>query len=179
MDRGRRGDGDRGKEDRWREAPRGDARAHLLRVTAFGILAPGAWAFWFLVGAPLILNPWGVGPLHTIGFYLAFLAAFTGATAGLAWALASGRKHVTERWHRRVLKGASGLLVVVGGVLIWPSWMGNFTEMVRTQEALEEPQGFHRPDAPALVATSFAPAIGSVAAPESRPSKGSETDGCM
>jgi threonine/homoserine/homoserine lactone efflux protein len=174
-----RGDGDRGKEDQRKEAPRGDARAHLLRVAAFGLLAPGAWAFWFLVGAPLILNRWGVGPLHAIGFYLAFLAAFTGAMAALSWALASGRKHLTERWHRRVLRGASGLLVVVGGVLIWQSWMGNFTEMVRTPEALEEPQGFHRPDGPALVATSLAPAVASVAGTESRPSKRRETNGCM
>lgn len=126
------------------ELTEGEGWGHLLRVTAFGLLAPGAWAFWFLLGAPLVLNRWGVGPLHAVLFHATFLLAFVGALLALAWGVGSGRRFLNARWHRRILKGASGLLVVVGGVLIWQSWAGNFTDMVRAPEFVEEHQSSER-----------------------------------
>ncbi len=142
--RNQNGDPDAGVE----ELAEGDGWSHLLRVAAFGLLAPGAWAFWFLLGAPLVLNRWGVGPLHALLFHGAFLTAFVGALLALAWAVGSGRKFLNARWHRRILKGASGLLVVVGGVLIWQSWAGNFTDMVRTPDFVEEHQSSERSTPP-------------------------------
>jgi threonine/homoserine/homoserine lactone efflux protein len=103
---------------------------HFLRVALFGLLAPGAWAFWFFVGAPLLLNRWHVGPAHGLIFLAAFMVCFIGAMLALAWATASGRRYLKLDWYRRIMKGAGGLLVVVGIVLIWQSWVGNFTELV-------------------------------------------------
>ncbi len=111
---------------------------HLLRVVAFGMLAPGAWAFWFFVGAPLLLNRWHVGPSHGLAFFGSFMLCFVGSMAALAWAVGSGRRHLGTRWYRRALKAASGLLAVIGGLLIWQSWAGNFAEMVRAPEQVEE-----------------------------------------
>jgi threonine/homoserine/homoserine lactone efflux protein len=103
---------------------------HFLRVALFGLLAPGAWAFWFFVGAPLLLNRWHVGPAHGLAFLAGFMVCFIGAMLALAWAAASGRRYLSVDWYRRTMKAAGGLLIVVGIVLIWQSWVGNFTEMV-------------------------------------------------
>jgi threonine/homoserine/homoserine lactone efflux protein len=111
---------------------------HLLRVALFGLLAPGAWAFWFFIGAPLLLNRWHIGPLHGLAFLGSFMVCFIGSMLALAWAVASGRRYLSTAWHRRTLKGAGALLVGVGAVLIWQSWTGNFTAMVQAPEAVEE-----------------------------------------
>lgn len=112
-------------------------RGHFLRVALFGVLAPGPWAFWFIVGGPLLLNRWHVGPLHGLGFLGAFMICFIGAMLLLAWGTATGRRFLNVAWYRRALKGAGGLLVVVGLVLIWQSWVGNFTEMVTAPDEIE------------------------------------------
>jgi threonine/homoserine/homoserine lactone efflux protein len=110
---------------------------HFMRVALFGVLSPGPWAFWFFVGAPLLISRWHVGPVHGLGFLAAFMVCFIGVMLVLAWGVASGRRHLSFTWYRRALKCAGALLFVVGLLLIWQSWVGNFTEMVRGSEELE------------------------------------------
>jgi len=113
-------------------------RGHFLRVAIFGLSSPGPWAFWFFVGAPLLLNRWRVGPPQGITFLSAFMVTFIGVMLALAWAVAASRSRLSLTWYRRILRGAGGLLVLAGGVLIWQSWVGNFTQMVSAPSAIEE-----------------------------------------
>jgi len=120
-------------------------RGHLLRVAAFGLLAPAPWIFWFLFAGPLLLNRWHVSPAHGIAFLLAFFGCFVGTMMLIAWAVATGREKLSHTWYRRALRGAGVVLFVVGGVLIWQAWVGNFERMVlpqrEIQEAVEEVDG--------------------------------------
>lgn len=113
-------------------------RGHLLRVALVGLLAPAPWVFWFLIAGPLFLNRWHVSPWHGIGFVLAFFACFVGMMMLVAWAVASGRKRLSQKWYRRALRGAGVVLAVVGGVLIWQSWVGNFGELVQPQRQIQD-----------------------------------------
>lgn len=111
---------------------------HYFRVAVFGLVSPGPWAFWFFVGAPLLLSRWRVGPGHGVAFLSAFMVVFIGVMLGLAWAVASGRRRLSLSWYRRILRGAGGLLVLAGAILIWQSWVGNFTQLVSAPSAIEE-----------------------------------------
>jgi threonine/homoserine/homoserine lactone efflux protein len=111
---------------------------HFLRVVIFGLVSPGPWAFWFFVGAPLLLSRWRVGAGQGITFLSAFMVTFIGVMLALAWAVASGRHRLSLTWYRRILRGAGGLLVLVGGILIWQSWVGNFTQLVSAPPSIEE-----------------------------------------
>jgi threonine/homoserine/homoserine lactone efflux protein len=110
---------------------------HYTRVFLFGILSPSPWAFWFLLGGPLFLNRWNVGPIHGIGFLVTFMGCFLGVMILLAWAVATGRRQLNPTWYRRILQGAGAVLVVAGIVLIWQSWAGNFAALVQAPEHLD------------------------------------------
>jgi threonine/homoserine/homoserine lactone efflux protein len=116
----------------------GNGDGHFGRAALFGVLSPGPWAFWFLLGGPLLINRWHLGPVQALGFLAVFMTCFIGVMLGLAWAVASGRQYLSSDGHRRALKGAAVLLFLAGGVLIWQSWVGNFTEMVRAPERIQE-----------------------------------------
>ncbi len=117
-------------------------RGHFFRVVLVGLLAPAPWIFWFLIAGPLFLNRWHVSPWNGVAFVLAFFAFFVGAMMTVAWGASKGRKKLNLDWYRRTLRGAGIVLAIGGGVLIWQSWEGNFTDMVRPhrqiQEAVEE-----------------------------------------
>ncbi len=116
----------------------GKARSHYLRMTLVAILSPSPWVFWLLIGGPLLLNRWRVGPTHGIAFAVAFLVCFVGVMAAVAWASATGRARLDPAWRRRVLFGAGWVLVLAGVALVWQSWIGNFTEMVRAPETFRD-----------------------------------------
>jgi threonine/homoserine/homoserine lactone efflux protein len=111
---------------------------HFLRVILFGLLSPSPWAFWFFLGAPLLLNRWHVGPAHGLAFLAGFLVCFIGAMVALALGVATGRRYLDRTWYRRILNGAGGLLLLAGAVLMWQSWVGNFTELVSAPEGIED-----------------------------------------
>jgi len=113
-------------------------RGHLVRVVLFGLLSPGPWAFWFFLGGPLFLNRWYVGPAAGLIFLASFMVCFIAVMLGLAWMVASGRRHLNLAWYRRILRGAGGLLCVIGAVLIWQSWVGNFSQMVQAPGEIQE-----------------------------------------
>lgn len=122
---------------------------HFLRVALFGLLSPGPWVFWFFVGAPLLLTRWRLGVGHGLAFLAAFMGFFIGVMLLLAWGVASGRRLLSLTWYRRSLRGAGVLLAVAGSVLVWQSWVGNFTEMVHAPERVEEELNSPRSHAPA------------------------------
>lgn len=105
---------------------------HFLRVAVFGLVSPGPWAFWFFVGGPLLLGRWRVSPLQGVLFLTAFMACFIGAMLALAWGVASGRRLLNQVWYRRILVGAGVILALAGIILVWQSWVGNFTAMVQS-----------------------------------------------
>jgi threonine/homoserine/homoserine lactone efflux protein len=113
-------------------------RGHLVRVILVGLLSPSPWAFWFFIGSPLAVNRWHVGPWHSVAFVGAFMTFFVLAMVLLAWAVSTGRDYLNLEWYRRCLRGAGAALGIIGGVLIWQSWEGNFSEMVQAPEAVEE-----------------------------------------
>ena len=110
---------------------------HYLRVAAFGVLSPSPWAFWFLLGGPLFLNRWNVSPSLGLLFLAAFMVSFIGTMVVLAWLVGTGRRRLNLTWYRRTLRGAGALLLVAGAVLIWQSWIGNFTELVQSPEEFQ------------------------------------------
>lgn len=116
-------------------------RGHYLRVALVGVLAPAPWIFWFLIAGPLFLSRWNVSPLHAVGFLAAFFAAFVGTMALIAWGVATGREKLSDRWHRRALRGAGVVLAVAGCVLLWQSWVGNFSEIVDPQRRIQDAVG--------------------------------------
>ncbi len=111
---------------------------HYLRVGAFGVLSPSPWAFWFLLGGPLFLNRWNLAPSQGLLFLAAFMICFIGTMVVLAWLVSTGRRQLSLTWYRRTLRGAGALLVVAGVVLIWQSWIGNFTELVQSPEDFQD-----------------------------------------
>lgn len=119
------------------EAAEESHRGHFIRVALFGVFSPGPWAFWFFVGAPLLLNRWHIHPTHGLAFLLGFMACFIGVMMALAWSVASGRRFLNPRWYRRVLWAAGALLAILGILLLWQSWVGNFSALVSGPEDLE------------------------------------------
>lgn len=123
----------------------GTRKGTVTRAAIFGVLSPGSWAFWFFLGSPLFLSQWRNRWIDGFLFLGAFFLCFIGAMVALAWAVGEGREHLSDRWYRWTAKGASGLLVVAGAILIWQSWVGNFEEMVQSppvaQEEVEEGSG--------------------------------------
>lgn len=113
-------------------------RGRYLRVALVGLLAPGPWVFWFLIAGPLFLNRWSVSPWHGIAFLLTFFVCFIGMMMLVAGAVATGRKKLSQKWYRRALRGAGVVLFIVGCVLIWQSWVGNFNALVRPQQQIQE-----------------------------------------
>lgn len=113
-------------------------RGHYLRVALVGILAPAPWVFWFLIAGPLLLNRWHVSPWHGLAFVCAFFACFVGMMMLVAWASATGRARLNDRWYRRALRTAGIALALLGSVLIWQAWVGNFSEMVNPQRQIQD-----------------------------------------
>lgn len=119
----------------------GSLKGHLLRVALVGVLAPAPWVFWFLIAGPLFLNRWHESPWHGIGFLVSFFSCFVGMMMLVAWAVATGRRRLSRKWYRRTLRGAGLVLAVLGCVLIWQSWVGNFSELVRPQREIQDAVG--------------------------------------
>jgi threonine/homoserine/homoserine lactone efflux protein len=114
------------------------SKGHLARVALMGVISPDPWIFWFIVGGPLFLNRWHVAPLQGVVFAATFILCLVGVRGGVAWAASRGRNVLSRTWYRRVLTVGGALLVILGLVLVWQSWEGNFQSMIMSPEEIEE-----------------------------------------
>ena len=98
----------------------------LRRGFVTNILSPHPWLFWLGVGGPLLVSAWEDGSLRAAAFLVGFYGLLVGSKLFLAWGVAHGRGVLSLAWYRRVLAGSGGLLVLLGGVLIWQAVAGRF-----------------------------------------------------
>jgi len=122
-------------------AQTGNARGHFARVAVMGVISPDPWIFWFLLGGPLFLNRWNVAPFQGVVFAVSFILCLVAVRSGVAWAASRGRNVLSRTWYRRVLTVGGALLGVLGVLLVWQSWEGNFQSMIMSPEEIEEQVG--------------------------------------
>lgn len=99
-------------------------RADLGRGALVNMLNPAPWLFWLSVGGPILTEAWQGPKLAALGFLVGFYALLVGCKIGLAWAVASGRRFLTDVWYRRLLAGSGLLLAGFGLLLIWQATLG-------------------------------------------------------
>lgn len=128
----------------WREArnppdaePLSGSTRQIVEGALLAILSPAPWVFWLLVGAPLFLAAWHDGWASGVAFMGSFLVGLVGIHLGVAGLAGYGKKRLPAVWHGRLLRGAAGALLLAGAVLLWQSYIGNFSQMVRGTETLE------------------------------------------
>jgi threonine/homoserine/homoserine lactone efflux protein len=114
-----------------------DKVQRLGQGALLAVLSPAPWAFWLLVGAPILLGAWRVGWGAALLFYGSFLLFLIGTHLVLAATAARGGKKLSPAWHRRIMRGAAAALVLGGGVLLWQSYRGNFHQMVQGSQTIE------------------------------------------
>jgi threonine/homoserine/homoserine lactone efflux protein len=96
-----------------------NASADVWRGMLVNALNPHPWLFWLSVGGPTLTRMWTQGPVYAAGFLAGFYAMLVGSKVLLAFAVAHGRRYLTDRWYRRILLGSGLLLIVFGALLIW------------------------------------------------------------
>lgn len=114
------------------------SRKRLFEGVALAVLSPAPWVFWLLVGGPLFLSAWRAGWGHGLVFLGAFLVGLVGVHLLVAALAGYGHHKLPDRWHRRLGKGTAVLLVIASGVLVWQSWVGNFEQLVRGSEEIQQ-----------------------------------------
>jgi threonine/homoserine/homoserine lactone efflux protein len=82
-------------------------------------LSPHPWLFWLGVGAPVLSRSWEQSPARGIAFLAGFYALLVATKVGLAATVALTRRSLNEGWYRMALRGAGGLLLAAGGLLLW------------------------------------------------------------
>lgn len=97
----------------------------LWRGIFVNALSPHPWIFWLGAGAPLLVTAWRDSAAQGVLFLVGFYALLVGSKVGVAWAVAQGRRRLSDRWRRRLLVIGGILLVVGGGVLAWEAVAGN------------------------------------------------------
>jgi threonine/homoserine/homoserine lactone efflux protein len=136
-----RGDGDEREGDARAENERGgteSSRRGILQAALLEFLTPAPWVFWLFVASPLVLGAWRGGWERAFLFMGAYLACLVGVHLSVALLVSRGRKHLGGHWRRRLLRGAAGALVLAAGMLVWQAWVGNFEQMVRETERVQE-----------------------------------------
>lgn len=98
----------------------------LRRGFITNILSPHPWLFWLGVGGPLLVSAWDRGAVPAAAFLLGFYGLLVGTKLFLAWGVAQGRGVLSLAWYRRILAGSGGVLVLLGGLLIWQAAAGRF-----------------------------------------------------
>lgn len=102
------------------------ARRDVVRGALVNLLSPHPWLFWLSVGGPLLAAAWRVGSLHAAAFLFGFYGLLVGSKIGVAWAVAAGRRFLTDHTYRLLLAASGVLLFVFGGLLLWQAagWAG-------------------------------------------------------
>jgi threonine/homoserine/homoserine lactone efflux protein len=96
----------------------GSARGTLLKGWLARVLTPNAYLFWFLVGAPLLVqagrDDWLAPPAFLLGYY----STIVGSNVILALALHRWVGLFSERLYRGLLLFASGVLAAYGLAMV-------------------------------------------------------------
>lgn len=95
------------------------ASADVWRGVLVNTLSPHPWLFWISVGGPTLTRTWTQGPVHAVAFLLGFYGMLVGSKVALAFAIAHGRRYLTDRWYQRILLASGLLLIVFGALLLW------------------------------------------------------------
>jgi len=92
----------------------------LRRGLTVNLLNPHPYLFWLTVGGPLVMQSY---TQSAFGAIVAFLGGFYGCLVGskmlLALLVHSGRARLHSRGYRLTLQISGGLLLVLGGMLVW------------------------------------------------------------
>jgi threonine/homoserine/homoserine lactone efflux protein len=93
------------------------AGADVVRGMAVNAVSPHPWLFWITVGSPALTRAWQIAPWQALAFLLGFFSLLVGGKIAVAFAVAGGRRFLSDPWYRRLLV-ASGLLLSVFGLLL-------------------------------------------------------------
>jgi len=116
----------------------GEEGGDFWHLAAAGLLSPVPWIFWLVAAGPLFLRSWRDGWVQGLVFIVVLYGMFIGTATAIAWGASRGHRFLSDRRRRTVLRGVGIFLMVVGGVLLWQSWEGNFQAMIQDQEELRE-----------------------------------------
>jgi len=97
----------------------------LRRGLTVNLLNPHPYLFWLTVGGPLVMQSY---TQSAFGAIVAFLSGFYGCLVGskvlLAVLVHGGRAWLHSRGYRLTLQISGGLLLVLGGMLVWEGIRG-------------------------------------------------------
>ncbi len=96
----------------------------LWRGVLVNVLSPHPWIFWLGAGGPLLVTAWRDSAPRGVLFLAGFYALLVGSKIGIAWAVARGRRRLSDRWRRRLLVAGGVFLALGGAVLAWESAAG-------------------------------------------------------
>jgi len=100
------------------------AAADYVRGALANMLNPHPWIFWLGAGAPLLRSASARGGEYAAGWLLLFYLGLVGTKCALALALGAGRRLLSDRWLARLVVVSAGLLVLLGGWLVWQGATG-------------------------------------------------------
>jgi threonine/homoserine/homoserine lactone efflux protein len=105
-------------------ADRSDSRRELWRGAAVNALNPHPYLFWATVGGPALVSGWRASPWYALAFLVPFYFVLVGSKMVVAWVVSRQAGGLSLTWYRRVLIGCGGLMLLMGGLLIWQMWRG-------------------------------------------------------
>jgi threonine/homoserine/homoserine lactone efflux protein len=98
----------------------GNILQSLRKGLTVNLLNPHPYLFWLTVGGPLVMQNY---TQSAFGAIVAFLSGFYGCLVGskvlLALLVHSGRARLHSRGYRLTLQISGGLLLALGGMLVW------------------------------------------------------------
>ena len=103
---------------------RGDSRRELWRGAAVNALNPHPYLFWATVGGPALVSGYRASPWYVLAFLGPFYVVLVGSKMVVAWVVSKQAGGLSQTWYRRVLGGCGGLMLLMGGLLIWQMWRG-------------------------------------------------------
>ena len=95
------------------------AHVDLWQGALVNILSPHPWLFWITIGAPTLMRAWQTSPTYVFAFLAGFYVLLVGGKIAVAFAIARGRRYLTDIWYRRLLMATGALLCVFGLLLLW------------------------------------------------------------
>lgn len=93
--------------------------ADLWHGVLVNTLSPHPWLFWITVGGPILIGAWRTSEWYAFAFLLGFYSLLVGGKIVLAFAVAGGRRYLTDIWYRRLLVFSGLLLCLFGVLLFW------------------------------------------------------------